>query len=191
MKYSTVEGKINLSFGKAFDVLRELDAQEPNKYGMRLNSWKDDVVIRIQNPDDNSYMTAPYLYVQSRYGRVPWKETMIELFSDSWYIVKFDEIGEPELIKELTDVKEDYTYNNKVEDLSNKYYRNLYDKDRQKVNQHGCSFKCLKKCLNECNKTDIKKKDSTKQVKPRRSMHLVAIGEITDDDIRTIIDEFF
>lgn len=32
-------------------------------------------------------MTAPYLYVESRFGRVPWKETMIELFSEEWEIV--------------------------------------------------------------------------------------------------------
>jgi hypothetical protein len=32
-------------------------------------------------------MTAPYLYVESRFGRVPWKETFIELFSEEWEIV--------------------------------------------------------------------------------------------------------
>lgn len=33
-------------------------------------------------------MTAPYLYVESRFGRVPWKETMIELFSEGWEVVE-------------------------------------------------------------------------------------------------------
>jgi len=32
-------------------------------------------------------MTAPYLYVESRFGMVPWKETMIELFSDAWEVL--------------------------------------------------------------------------------------------------------
>ena len=32
-------------------------------------------------------MTACYLYVESRFGRVPWKETFIELFDTSWEIV--------------------------------------------------------------------------------------------------------
>jgi hypothetical protein len=32
-------------------------------------------------------MTAPYLYVQSRFGKVPWRETMIELFSEEWEVV--------------------------------------------------------------------------------------------------------
>lgn len=58
-----------------------------NGSGMRLSSWSPDVVIRAQYPDDNSKMSAPYLYVESRYGKVPWKETYIELFSDQWELV--------------------------------------------------------------------------------------------------------
>lgn len=55
--------------------------------GARLPHWKPDVVIRAQYPDEHSKMTAPYLYVESRFGRVPWKETMIELFSEDWEVV--------------------------------------------------------------------------------------------------------
>ena len=54
---------------------------------MRLPQWSKDVVIKAQFPDENSKMTAPYLYVESRYGRVPWKETMIELFSEEWEVI--------------------------------------------------------------------------------------------------------
>ena len=63
-----------------------LEAMKKGK-GARLPRWKPDVVIRAQYPHKNSKMTAPYLYVESKYGRVPWKETMIELFSDEWEIV--------------------------------------------------------------------------------------------------------
>ena len=56
--------------------------------GARLPKWSEDVVIRAQYPDEHSKMTAPYLYVESRFGRVPWKETMIELFSEDWEIVE-------------------------------------------------------------------------------------------------------
>lgn len=65
------------------------DALEQVKKGkaMRLPNWHDDVKVLAQYPDENSKMTAPYLYVESRYGRVPWKETMIELFSDQWEVV--------------------------------------------------------------------------------------------------------
>lgn len=56
--------------------------------GMRLPQWSDDVVIRAQYPDEHSKMTAPYLYVESRFGRVPWKETVIEQFNDNWEVVE-------------------------------------------------------------------------------------------------------
>jgi hypothetical protein len=69
-----------MNFGKAFEEVK-------NGKGMRLPSWQPDVVIKAQYPDEHSKMTAPYLYVESRFGRVPWKETVIELFSDKWETV--------------------------------------------------------------------------------------------------------
>jgi len=70
--------------------------------GMRLPSWSEDVIVRCCFPakeacnvtkdgESEFYtppMTAPYLYVESRFGRVPWKETMIELFAENWEIVE-------------------------------------------------------------------------------------------------------
>jgi len=73
-------GNINMTFEEAFTKCKA-------GKGMRLNHWSPDVVIRTQYPDKHSKMTAPYLYVESRYGKVPWKETMIELFSDKWETV--------------------------------------------------------------------------------------------------------
>lgn len=73
-------GKARMSFGDALKLVK-------HGMGMRLPNWKPDVVIRAQFPDENSKMTAPYLYVESRFGRVPWKETMIELFSEEWEVV--------------------------------------------------------------------------------------------------------
>ena len=58
-----------------------------NGKGMRLSQWAKDVVVRCQRTDVHSKMTAPYLYVESRFGKVPWKETMIELFADNWELV--------------------------------------------------------------------------------------------------------
>jgi len=76
-----------MNFGEAFESVKKGDA-------MRLPSWGDDVKIRAQFPDENSKMTAPYLYVESRFGMVPWKETMIELFSEEWEVVRqIQEIG--------------------------------------------------------------------------------------------------
>jgi len=68
------------SFSEAFDQVKR-------GKGMRLPKWSKEVVIRAQYPDLNSKMTAPYLYVESRFGNVPWKETFIELFSEEWEIV--------------------------------------------------------------------------------------------------------
>jgi len=70
-----------MTFGEALEQIK-------NGKGMRLPKWKDDVVIRSQFPDKHSKMTAPYLYVESRFGRVPWKETYIELFSNDWEVIE-------------------------------------------------------------------------------------------------------
>lgn len=69
-----------VSFEEAFEQVKR-------GKGMRLPQWKKDVVIRAQYPDEHSKMTAPYLYVESKFGRVPWKETMIELFAENWEVV--------------------------------------------------------------------------------------------------------
>lgn len=70
-----------MNFGQAFEEVKK-------GKGMRLPQWGKDVVIRAQYPDKHSKMTAPYLYVESRFGRVPWKETMIELFAENWEVVE-------------------------------------------------------------------------------------------------------
>lgn len=69
-----------MSFGLAFEQVKKGRA-------MRLPHWKPDVKIKAQYPDENSKMTHPYLYVESRFGCVPWKETMVELFSEDWVVV--------------------------------------------------------------------------------------------------------
>ena len=117
----------NLSFGRAFDILRDIAKREGtgDKYGMRLPHWKEDVTIHIQVPDDNSKMTAPYLYVNSRYGRVPWKETNIELFSDEWSIV--------------------IVTNKTQEDMNWVKHINVPVELTE-----PCSPDCAKRCLNEC-----------------------------------------
>jgi len=71
-----------MNFGDAFNQIQN----NPEK-AMRLTQWTADVFIKVQYPDENSKMTAPYLYVVSRYGRVPWKETMIELFAKNWEVI--------------------------------------------------------------------------------------------------------
>lgn len=73
---------------KSGSFSRALAALKAGK-GARLPGWKPDVVIRACFPveGEGCLMTAPYLYVESRFGRVPWRETFIELFSEEWEIV--------------------------------------------------------------------------------------------------------
>ena len=48
-----------MNFGAALEAMR-------NGMAVRLPHWSPEVKILIQKPDENSKMTAPYLYVQSR-----------------------------------------------------------------------------------------------------------------------------
>lgn len=73
-------------FSEAFSAVRDIGKH----VGMRLPHWKEDVIIKAQFPDENSKMTHPYLYVESRNGRVPWKMTEVELWTDKWELVKLD-----------------------------------------------------------------------------------------------------
>ena len=69
-----------MNFGQALEEVKKGKA-------MRLPKWAFDVKIKSQYPDAHSKMTAPYLYVDSKFGLVPWKETMIELFSEEWEVI--------------------------------------------------------------------------------------------------------
>ena len=74
-------GDEGLSFGDALDAMRRGKS-------VRLPKWSPEVKIQIQFQDEHSKMTAPYMYVESRFGRVPWNPTQIEILSTDWEIVK-------------------------------------------------------------------------------------------------------
>ncbi len=156
----------NLSFGRALDSVQD----NPDTRGMRLPSWKEDVIIKCQMPDENSKMTAPYLYVESRFGRVPWKETMIEMFSKKWQLVdireetindirKNDEIKTGCKVQNNDNLKE--KTNNKIDkDIINSI--TLEDvKEATKMYEFingncGDSQECKKRCLHECDNKNLK-----------------------------------
>lgn len=73
----------HVSFSYALEALK-------SGWMARLPHWSDDVRIVLQRPDENSKMTHPYLYVESRYGCVPWKETFVELLSECWEIAPYE-----------------------------------------------------------------------------------------------------
>lgn len=158
-----------LSFGRAFDYInaiakRKVDSDSPNDwcvYGMRLPKWSSDVVIKVQYPDKYSKMTAPYLYVESRFGRVPWKETNIELFDDTWEVVKFEgpqNKPDSKASKSVNDIKDTI-----IKDIAN-------------ANTSECSKECSNQkeksnCCN-CNKVNVTKKQVNK---PNRNDAIDAI----------------
>lgn len=142
----------NLSFGRALDYVQD----NPTTHGMRLPSWKEDVVIKCQIPDKNSKMTAPYLYVESRFGCVPWKETMIEMFSKEWQLVdisKNDEVKIEKVNKLHKICKQDNIIDENLKEIDNK------------VNKEYCSQDCKKRCLHECDKYNNFTVDDFKEVK--------------------------
>lgn len=141
----------NLSFGKAFDTIR----MDTENLGMRLPSWKEDVIVRVQMPDANSKMTAPYLYVESRFGRVPWKETMIELFSKEWGVVEIIDGKKADDNKLLEDVKDKVTIENvdKIHKIreQNDVFNQKTLKEKAKIHKECCFNNCLG-CPQECRK---------------------------------------
>lgn len=71
-----------MTFGDAFEQVKRGKC-------MRLPRWSHDVLIKAcypERPFNAKAMTAPYLYVTSRYGKVPWIATMIELFAEDWEV---------------------------------------------------------------------------------------------------------
>lgn len=50
--------------------------------------WKGkDMLVKVQYPDANSKMTAPYLYMDQKEGaRCPWVIGQFDVMSEDWYI---------------------------------------------------------------------------------------------------------
>ena len=78
---SLIENKDQFGFDTAIKYLKA-------GIKVRRKVWSDDVYIDTQFPDEYSKMSHPYLYVHSRYGNVPYKETMVEIFAEDWEILK-------------------------------------------------------------------------------------------------------
>lgn len=141
-----------LSFGRAFDCINSIAKRRADSnndwsiYGMRLPKWSSDVVIKVQYPDKYSKMTAPYLYVESRFGRVPWKETNIELFDDTWEVVKFEgphNKSDSKASKSVNDIKDTI-----IKDIANANTgENVKECSNQKEKSNCCN----------CNKVNVTK----------------------------------
>lgn len=54
--------------------------------GITRKGWNGKgMVVRLQNPDNSSKMTLPYLYLEYPDGtKVPWLASQTDLLSDDW-----------------------------------------------------------------------------------------------------------
>lgn len=85
-----------LSFGQALDKLIEREDADKgnNEYGIRIGTWTEGIVIKIQTPDLGSKMTRRYLYENLHYKNykdenIPWLPNNECIFNNSWEVVKF------------------------------------------------------------------------------------------------------
>jgi len=68
-----------MTFGLAVEALKK-------GYNVRLPYWSSEVFLSLQEPGEGSKMTHSYIYVNSRYGLVPWAATQIEMLTENWAI---------------------------------------------------------------------------------------------------------
>ena len=73
-----------------YNAFETIVLNEKRSLYMRLEEWKKDVKIKIQYPEPGSKITHAYFYVESRFGRVPWIPTQVELFSNNWVVYEED-----------------------------------------------------------------------------------------------------
>ena len=57
---------------------------------MAREGWNGkNMFVKIQCPDDQSFMTLPYLYLEYPDGRrVPWLASQTDLLADDWFVVQ-------------------------------------------------------------------------------------------------------
>lgn len=68
-----------MTFANALQLLIE----NKDSY-IRIEKWKEDVKIKI----DEDTFDASILIVESRYGKVPWIPTQIEMLTENWNFYK-------------------------------------------------------------------------------------------------------
>lgn len=196
-----------LSFGQALDKLieRENDDTDNNEYGIRIRTWPEGIVIRIQTPDviSKMNMTQRYLYKNHKNKNIPWVPNNEFIFNHFWELVKFvkneDVIPENETINKMTSMYNNKNYkawfnnsdiqkefNNcrsKYEELKKDYikYSNLVTKDKTEDNDK-CAPHCVKKCLNECHKAETKPNGKVKAIIIKGDVEKIA------DSLDKIID---
>ena len=139
----------NLSFGRALDSVQD----NPDTRGMRLPSWKEDVIIKCQMPDENSKMTAPYLYVSKKWQLVDIREGTINDIRKNDEIETGCKVQNNDNLKEKTNNKIDKDIINSITPEDVKEATAMYEF----INGNcGGSQECKKRCLHECDNKNLK-----------------------------------
>lgn len=89
-------GVPTFNFGAALEYL---------KSGQKVarNGWNGKgIFIGLQEPDENSANTLPYIYMDTRFlesnnpaaakGRVPWLASQTDMLADDWFVIEEDQI---------------------------------------------------------------------------------------------------
>ena len=86
----------NMSFGLALEALRK-------GFKVARKGWNGKgIYIEMQNPDEHSKMTQPYLYIvttnlitNNQYapkGIVPWLPSQTDILAEDWLIVEYEKL---------------------------------------------------------------------------------------------------
>ena len=196
-----------LSFGQALDKLIEKSNDkyayiDGDDYGIRIRTWKDSIVIQLQENDSRSKMTSRYLYKSCDGKNIPWVPNNEFLFSNFWELVRFVTNEREKTINKMTasmydnknyeawfknpDIQKEFNNcRRKYEELNKDYAnRNLVTKDKIE-NNDKCSPHCTKKCLNECHKAMTKPNNKVKAIVIKGNVKLVGpFNEIIDNLLR-------
>ena len=76
-----------LTFGQALEALKEGKT-------VTRNLWNAHHTLRLQQPDENSLMTRPYIYMMIgddaadlRGDRIPWVASQTDLLAIDWFVM--------------------------------------------------------------------------------------------------------
>lgn len=176
-----------LSFGSALDKLieRENDESDNNEYGIRIRTWDEGIVIRIQTPDEFSKMTGRYLYKSKGGKNTPWTPNNEFIFNHFWEVVRFVENKQidKELLKKMTASMYD---NNKITKEALNKYDNFMNKSKENNKDNKCAPHCTKRCLNECRKATTNTVKSNNKKDDDFKVRVIIIR----NDVKKLADTF-
>lgn len=182
-----------LSFGQAFDKLIEKfnnkNSFDGEEYGIRIRTWKDSIVIKLQEHDSQSKMSSRYLYKSCDGKNIPWVPNNEFLFNNFWELVRFvtdkekeDKEREKAIKKMTASMCDNKDYKCWIKDNYNKIKEDY--KKIENETKEACSPHCSKRCLNECHK----KKEETQKHTKKQPFSKTIVIEDTGMTVKDFMD---